>query len=166
MIDPAHDVDPTQVIARIQASPIRRVFAVGMQGILGCLLLYLAFNEDLAGFGYRLFLIVGGALSLWSAQRLWRATSVALELTSLELRNTDGKVLALCENMTKVDRGLFAFKPSNGFMIHLDQKHPRAWLPGMWWCTGKRLGVGGVIPSGEAKFMAETVQMMIALRDQ
>ena len=158
------DLDQSDVVARIHASPVRRVFAVAMQGILGVLLIYLGFDTDLSGFGYRIFLIVAGLFALYSAQKLWRATSVGLELTAEVLRDTNGKVLAQCAGITKVDRGLFAFKPSNGFMLHLDEKHPRAWSAGMWWCTGKRLGVGGVIPAGEAKFMAETLQMMIATR--
>jgi len=157
--------DPTAVIARVHASPIRRVFAVGVQGVLGALLIYLGFGTDGIGFAYRFFLLAAGVFSLFSAQRLWRATSVGLELTQEVLRDTAGRVLAKADDIVKVDRGLFAFKPSNGFMVHLGQSYPRGWAAGMWWCTGKRLGVGGVVPAGETKFMAEALQMMIATRE-
>ncbi|WP_420860749.1 hypothetical protein [Algirhabdus cladophorae] len=152
------------VLAEIQASGARRIFAVGAQGVLGVLLIYLAIANPPSGFGYIVFLLVAGVFSLISAQRLWRATATGLRLTTSALSDMNGTVLAKTADMTKVDRGLFAFKPSNGFMVHLAHRHPRKWAPGMWWCTGKRIGVGGVVPAGQSKFMAEQIELLLVKR--
>jgi len=153
------------ILAEIYASPARRIFAVGTQGLLGALLIYIAVVNPPEGIGYIVFLLVCGVFSLISAQRLWRATAKGLQLTSEVLRDTEGMVLAPVEAMTKVDRGLFAFKPSNGFMLHLKERRSRHWAQGLWWSTGKRLGIGGVVPAGQAKFMAERIEMLIVQRD-
>ena len=64
-----------------------------------------------------------------------------------------------------VDRGLFAFKPSNGFVVVLSQGGWRGWAPGLWWRLGRRLGVGGVTSAAQAKAMAEILSIEIARRD-
>ena len=63
-----------------------------------------------------------------------------------------------------MDRGAFAFKPSNGFMLKLSRKGPFAWEPGIWWRIGRRVGVGGVTPGTPAKVMAEMIQERITRR--
>jgi hypothetical protein len=41
-----------------------------------------------------------------------------------------------------------------------------AWVPGLWWRIGKRVGVGGVTPSQPARYMAEVMSAMILEREQ
>jgi len=41
---------------------------------------------------------------------------------------------------------------------------PRAWSPGMWWRMGRRVGIGGTVAAGPAKFMAEQIALRIATR--
>ena len=154
---------PDGVIVRLEASAPRRWFAVATLGILGLLLLYLALAQPPAP-GWQAFLIVLGALALWLTQLLYRATAQAIELRPEGLFSSDGMALAEMEEISHVDRCLFAFKPSNGFVVTLRHKQPRGWAPGLWWRFGKRLGIGGVTPSGPAKFMAEQIAFRLATR--
>lgn len=153
------------VIARVQASPGRRVFGCGAIVALGMLLVMLAFTQGETGLGYRVFLMLCGVAFLSLGAVMWRATQIVIELTVDELRDTTGMVLARLEDVNKVERGVFAFKPSNGFMVRLKHKAPRGWRPGLWWRAGKMIGVGGVTPSGEGKFMAEALSFLVAQRD-
>lgn len=152
--------DENGIYAVVQASPARRVFAYGVQFGLGALLIYLTLVQPPA-FHWMVFMLVFGILMLWQAERMRRATQVILELTETELRDSTGTVLARIDEIHSVNRGVFALKPSNGFTLVLDNKKPRAWLPGLWWRFGRRVGVGGVTNAGQSKFMAERISMMI-----
>jgi hypothetical protein len=41
-------------------------------------------------------------------------------------------VLARIDEIASLDRGTFAFKPSNGFLLRLSRKGTRVWRPGLW----------------------------------
>jgi len=86
---------------------------------------------------------------------------MGLVLSETELKDTAGNVLALLSDIEGVDRGMLAFKPSNGFVLRLKTSQPRAWAPGLWWRVFKRVGVGGVTPSGPTKFMAEQIALRV-----
>lgn len=148
------------VIATLQASVMRRYFAYGAVFILGAMLIVLAFVQPPA-LGWQVFLIVLGAGALIVAERLRRATLLGLVLTETELRDTSGHVLTTLDNVRSVDRGAFAFKPSNGFVLRLRRREARTWAPGLWWRYSTRIGVGGVTPSGPAKYMAEQIALRI-----
>jgi len=152
------------VIITVQASPARRIFGAGSLGVLGLMLVYLGFTLQ-GGVSGRVVLVLGGGFALWATSKLWAAASRILELTETELRESNGSTLVKIDDIDRVERGTFAFKPSNGFMIILKQRHPRAWKPGMWWRTGRRLGVGGVTNAGQNKAMAEIMTAMMAKRD-
>lgn len=151
----------SEVLATLNPSPIRRHFAYGVLAILGGLTIYLAFSTAPA-FGFRIFLLILGVLILIAAERMRRSTSMVLTLTDKDLRDSAGTVLCALDNIEKIERGLFAFKPSHGFVVVTKHKQSFYWAPGMWWRFGKRVGVGGVTPSGPAKFMAERMAMAIA----
>ena len=67
-----------------------------------------------------------------------------------------GPSLHNLKNIARVERGLFAFKPSNGFLILLNNPMSRAWHPGLWWRFGRRIGIGGVTPQAEGKVHGRT----------
>ena len=96
-------------------------------------------------------------LTLFAAERLWRATGGRLEVTRTELRTGEGRVLTPISNVKSVDRGVFAFKPSNGFLVTLEEPCGSGWSPGLWWQRGRMIGVGGVVRGGEARAMAEFI---------
>ena len=153
-----------EVEAVLKASAGRRLIGVGSLGGLGALMLYmaLAFSPDP---GWQAVQVAIGLLALWCARRMWRAMAARLELTEAGLRSTDGRMLAPMAEIVAVDRGVFAFKPSNGFTITLRAKGPVAWEPGLWWRIGRRVGVGGVTPGTPAKYMAEMIEARLNARD-
>lgn len=151
----------SDVITRLKPSLVRRYFAVAIVFTLGLILLILAFNKPPETFGWQVFLIVLGGGSIWLAETMRRATAIWLELTDEELRESSGRVLCRIEDIASVERGAFAFKPSNGFLINLNARQSRAWAPGMWWRIGNKIGVGGVTSASEGKFMADLIAMKL-----
>ncbi|MDG1406340.1 MAG: hypothetical protein P8Q50_00560 [Octadecabacter sp.] len=148
------------VIVTLRASAMRRYFAYGAVFILGAMLILLAFVQPPA-FGWQVFLIALGAGTLVVAERLRRATMLGLIMTETDLRDTSGQILTTLGNIKSVDRGAFAFKPSNGFVLRLHKSAPRVWAPGLWWRFSTRIGVGGVTPAGPAKYMAEQIALRV-----
>jgi len=157
------DTADDDIEMQLAASVGRRMIGVGSVALLGVIMFYLAIVQS-PGPGWRLFMVAFGGLALWMAQRMWHATAHRLELTPDGLRSSDGRVIAAMDDVVAVDRGVFAFKPSNGFMVRLSRKGPFAWEPGLWWRIGRRVGVGGVTHRTPAKVMAEMIEMRIAQR--
>ncbi|MEL6293736.1 MAG: hypothetical protein AAFV87_00950 [Pseudomonadota bacterium] len=148
------------VLAIVQASKGRRLLGVVAMWSLGILLLYVAMVEPPA-IGWQLFLILMGAGAIWLAELMRRATALRLELTKTELRDSEGRILAQLDDIERVDRGVFAFKPSNGFLILRKSPAETAWRPGLWWRYGRRVGVGGMTSAAETKFMADAISTML-----
>ncbi|MGZ2258484.1 hypothetical protein [Roseobacter sp. A03A-229] len=153
-----------EVLATVQASLGRRVLGIGLLAVLGVLVIYVAFMTP-PSFGWQMFLIALGVTALLVADAMRRSTSHVLELTRTELRESSGTVIAQVSNITGIDRGAFAFKPSNGFLLRLENPGARKWRPGLWWRFGRRVGVGGMTPGRQTKFMAEIIAVMLAERE-
>lgn len=154
-----------EVLARIVPSTGRRLLGIGMLSFLAFLVLYVAITTP-PSVGWQLFLIALGAVSLMIANTMRKSTRNTLELTRTELRDDTGTILAKVEDIISIDRGAFAFKPSNGFLLRLTRPHPKDWRPGLWWRASTRIGVGGMTPMRSTKYMAEIIAIMIAERDQ
>jgi hypothetical protein len=152
-----------EVLLTVEASGLRRVMGVAMLAVIGVTLLFVALSTP-PSIGWLLFLLVVGVGALWLSVRMWQATSHKLELTEEELRCSDGTVIARVADIENIDRGFFAFKPSNGFLIRTTTPGTRVWLPGLWWRAGRRIGVGGVTPASQSKAMSEILAAMIAQR--
>ncbi|MBY5931527.1 hypothetical protein KUV51_00840 [Tateyamaria omphalii] len=157
------DFKEGEVIATINASPGRRILGVGSLWILSLMVIYVGIVRP-PEIGWQIFLLALGGGSLWIAEKMRRATALTLELTPEELRDSSGQVVARTADIASLDRGMFAFKPSNGFLLRLTHSGERAWRPGLWWRLGNRVGVGGMTPGHQAKFMAEILSAMIAER--
>ena len=157
--------DENGVYATVTASPARRLFAYGILFSLGALVLFTTWSQP-PGLVWMVFMLIFGVGALWLAERLRRATMLVIELTETEVRDSSGVVLARMDDIKGVDRGVFAFKPSNGFTLVMKTKKPRSWAPGLWWRLGRRVGVGGVTSAGQSKFMAEQIAFRLAGRDQ
>lgn len=157
--------DQTEVLAEISASTPRRWIAIICLFGLGGVLLYVAFAQPPA-FGWQMFLLVLGGGALWMGDALRRATEGRLELTETELREAGGEVIAYVADVKSVDRGFFAFKPSNGFLMRTTAPAgAKRWRPGLWWRLGNQIGIGGVAPGSQTKFASEILSAMIAQRD-
>lgn len=159
------DEPDDEILATVAASAGRRFLGIGMLAILGVMVLYVALTNPPA-LGWQIFLLAFGTIALMVADAMRRATAFRLELTREELRDTGGEVIARVAEIRSVDRGAFAFKPSNGFLLRTSASAPRRWRPGLWWRIGARIGVGGMTPGRQTRNMAEIIAIMIAERDQ
>ncbi len=148
--------DENGIYATVAASPVRRIFAYGILFSLGALVLFTTISQPPSA-PWLVFMLLFGFGVLLLAERLRRATMLVIELTDTEVRDSSGEVLARIDDIKGVDRGAFAFKPSNGFTLVMKSKKPRSWAPGLWWRLGHRVGVGGVTSAGQSKFMAEQI---------
>jgi hypothetical protein len=153
------------VLAVLEAGAIRRWIGVMTLAAMSAVLLYAAAT---AGTGplWQIMTAGLGGVSLWAADGFRRATSRRLELTESGLRDGSGEVIASMDDIVSLERGAFAFKPSNGFTIRTASPGSRVWRPGMWWRFGHRVGIGGVTPAAQAKAMAELLLQRIAARDR
>ncbi len=151
-------------LARIKASTGRRYLGVGTLLALGVLLIYVAFNTPPASILWQVFLIGLGGLSLWCSQIMWRSTAIELILTDEALSDSTGEILARSDEIERVNRGMFAAKPSNGFTILLKSPGTRVWRPGIWWRLGRRVAVGGVTAGHQTKPVADILTFKVAER--
>jgi hypothetical protein len=152
------------VLARLDPSQPRRVIGTMVQVALGVVLISLAVSFPREQMALRLAMLVLGGLVFYGTYLTWRATAGGLVLTASGLRDDTGKLLAEIANVREVSRGAFALKPSHGFSLVLYRGMGFAWVPGLWWRIGKRVGIGGVTPSQPARFMAETIAAMVVER--
>ncbi len=154
-----------EILVTVSVSALRRWLGIAVLAAFGGLLIYVAFATPPA-LHWQGFLLLIGAASLWLADRMRRATEQRIELTRSELRGSDGTRIAAIDEIEALDRGLFAFKPSNGFLIRTHAPAPRAWRPGLWWRLGRRIGIGGVTAAAQTKAMSEILAALLAERDQ
>ncbi|MBW4707743.1 hypothetical protein KX928_08080 [Roseobacter sp. YSTF-M11] len=159
-----HDGQDEDVLATVAASTGRRILGIGLLAVLGVLVIYVAFVTP-PGFGWQMFLLVLGAVALMIADTMRRSTAHKLELTGTELRDSGGVVIAYVDDIASIDRGTFAFKPSNGFLLRTKSPGARMWRPGLWWRFGRRIGIGGMTPGRQTKYMAEIIAVMLAERE-
>lgn len=159
--------DENEVLATVSASTGRRFLGLVSLGVLGVLLIYIAFVRP-PELIWQLFLIAVGGIALWMADAMRRATASRVELTPKGLRDADGTVIAAIEDIQSMDRGFFAFKPSNGFLLKLRSGagEGRIWRPGLWWRMGRRIGIGGMTPGNQTKFMSDVLAALLAEREQ
>lgn len=140
------------VIAHATASQPRRWLGVLTLGALGALFVRVALMAT--GGVWLQIVLFGMALAVWVlAVQMWRATALSVELHENELRDSAGTVLVRLENIEMVERGSFALKPSQGFVLRTATPGPFSWRPGLWWRIGRRVGVGGVVPASRTKQM-------------
>lgn len=154
----------TQPLAIITPSTPRRAIATLVLTGIGAMLISVGISETPSDAVWRGILLICGGLSFAAALKLWRATSDGLVLTAESLADTQGRVLCHCGDIAGLDRGTFALKPSNGFVLRLRGSMPLGWAPGVWWRIGSRLGIGGVLPADQTKFMAQVIAGIVAAR--
>lgn len=149
------------VMAVLTPSPARRFVSLMVLLFLGVLLVYLGLVVQAPSFIWQMMLIGAGLGVLVLAEKLRRATAHSIILTSEVLRDSAGRELCKLGDVAAVERGAFAFKPSHGFVIRTRTGGEWVWAPGLWWRFGRRIGVGGATPAGQAKFMAEMIAVQI-----
>jgi hypothetical protein len=153
------------LISIAEVAPARRWLALVMLAALSLVLLYIAVVQA-PSMGWQVFLLASGGLGLWLAIRMRESTRYRIEMTETELRDSAGNRLALIADIVMVERGVLAFKPSNGFVIRTAKPAPRSWMPGLWWRVGRRVGIGGVTPAAQTRVMADMLAMRVQARLQ
>lgn len=133
--------------------------------ILGVGLLLILATQPPSGIVKQLFLLLLGVAFLLQARRSWKSTGNHLVLTREGIFDAAGFELCAIDNIESVDRGLFAFKPSNGFLVRLHKPLPRSWSPGLWWRVGRRIGIGGSTPAGQGKQMSDILSVLLLRED-
>ncbi|ABD56356.1 hypothetical protein [Jannaschia sp. CCS1] len=160
-------IDPDEHLASIIPRAPRRVVAVGFIVSLAVIVWTVAALRPPEHFGYMLFLVFFGAGCFWLGYTMWHASAREIELTRSELREVGGRVLCTVDNVARVDRGAFAFKPAGGFLIRLKEPHaPRVYAPGLWWRWGRTLAVGGVTARQDGKNVADMMIVMLVERGE
>lgn len=154
-----------EILVTVRVSTLRRWLGIGVLLAFGGMVIYVALATPPAPL-WQVFLLVIGAGALWGAERMRRATEHRIELTRDELRGSDGTRIAAVDQIEGLERGMFAFKPSNGFLIRTRAPGGRAWRPGLWWRLGRRVGVGGVTAAAQTKAMSEILAALLAERAQ
>ena len=167
MDDPSQDPEDAlraPPVLVLETSAVKRIFSAGILYLLAGLLGFVLLTHPPRDLVWTLFLVGMLAGTLWLAVRTQASTRYWLELRSDGLYRSSGDLICGLDEIASVNRGAFAFKPSNGFMLRLNVKTPRCWQPGLWWSLGDRVGVGGVTSANQTKAMAEIISAMIASR--
>lgn len=157
-------LDSDAPLVEVKSSVMRRYSGLAVLFMLGALLLYISFVKPPEDLGWQVFLILFGLAIMYLGEKMRKATLKSVLLTREGIFSSDGTKLVGIENVKSIDRGVFAFKPSNGFTVVMHEKQPRHWAPGLWWRLGKRLGVGGVVQASQTKSMAEVLAALVHQR--
>lgn len=159
--EPAMELDPNAPLVEVKCSIMRRLTGLAVLFLLGTLLLYIAFVKPPEELWWQAFLLLFGAGIMYLGEKMRKATLESVILTSEGLFSSNGTQLVAIENVKSIDRGVFAFKPSNGFTVLMHERQSQAWQPGLWWRYGRRLGVGGVVQASQTKSMAEVMAVLV-----
>ena len=138
--------------------------AVGALAAEGAAVLYTAAVQNGSPTRTNLLALLG-VTALWASAAVRRTTAGTVELTENGLRDQDGTLIAKLDDIAKVERGMFAFKPSNGFLLRMKSSQSRGWRMGLWWRLGRQIGIGGMLPAPETKRMAERIATLLESRD-
>lgn len=105
-----------------------------------------------------------------------RRRNSSLYLTQRGIEDPDGRIICAAENIASVDRGAFAVRPSNGFVVRLKEPQKFDWQPGLWWRYGTRMGIGGLTSGPQSRAMSGILALrlgqtrdasdLVALRSQ
>lgn len=155
----------SEILARLQIAPIRRWTGAIVLALIGVGLLYSGLFYPPAVLLGRLAVFLLGFLMILQALWSLRAKSGALVLKSDGLWVENGPQLAALDDIETVQVSAFAIKPSNGFAVVLRSPTGFKWVPGLYWCVGRRIGVGGATNPSQAKAMAETLSTLIMDRE-
>lgn len=156
---------PEDVIARLMPSQARRMFLSLVTGGMGGLLVVALVNAPPEGVLAGAALLGAAASFLFVAWRIWIGSNAFIELTDTALDEVEAggarRRICLLDEIERVERGVVAMRPSNGFALRLHAPAPSAWGPGLWWRVGRRVGVGGMTSRADCKAMAEVLEFTL-----
>ncbi len=155
----------SEILARLQIAPVRRWVGVIILALIGVGLIYSGLVYPPAALLGRLAIFLLGFLIILQAYWNLQVRSGALVLKEDGLWVENGPQLAALDNIETVQVSAFSIKPSNGFAVVLRSPARLKWVPGLYWCVGRRIGVGGATHPAQAKAMAELLSTLIMDRE-
>lgn len=154
----------TEIIAKLEPSLGRRWAGVVALTLAGLTLIGTVVLRRPDSVFVTFIAILLGGVFLWQAQWNLRVTRLGLYVTRQGVYDSDGQMIVALSDIEEVDRGLFAFKPSNGFLLRLFRPEKARWAPGLYWRIGRRMGVGGATNPAQTRKLAETIEMLLMER--
>lgn len=150
----------SDILAEVRLSAMRVAVVVAILSLLIVLSLSLFLPEFFQTDALKglLFLICG--LALWQFYKRLPLARAALILTEEGLFDEEGKLICALSNIRSLDRSWLSFRPSNGFLLRLHTPVDWCWCPGVYWCAGHRIGVGGAVERAAAKAMADQLVIL------
>ena len=155
-----------ETLAVVRPAPARRVALIIVTSLLGFALLSIGLDAPEGGIWLRVTFVIAGVGMLWGGWWVWRNSAVDLVLTTLDLRQSDGRIICALADVTRVERGLAALRPATGFALYLREPMPLAWVPGLWWRRGRRVGIGGMTTRAGAKALADVIEAEVQAQRQ
>lgn len=165
-----HDPAP---LSHLAISPARRMGGLGCLLLLAAITLSTALSVGELPVWARVFLAATGGGALWCVSRIYTARHLILELrndgiyltsrTEERAAGQEGgaRLLVGLDEIVRVDRGALSFRPSNGCLIALNSKKPRSWEPGLFWTSGRLVGIGGMVARHESKAFIDALSARI-----
>jgi len=158
----------TKLLATARARPLgesghRALPALGVLGVL-----FRDLPSHLHRRQFRWQSVIAGQWRGWPLWQMGRPNAprpplVQFELTPTEFARHHGySDRAGRGYYSGCDRGVFAFKPSNGLLRGPSEHWRRpSLLPGYWWRIGRRVGIGALEPPAiRTKFMSEIMSAL------
>lgn len=151
----------SNIILKIQPNLGRRIFSILLLCICAAVIMNIAFSDTMHSMPLKFILIGFGVAFLWQAQASFRFANAALILKHDGIYDDQDNLICDLSNIALVDRGWFSFKPSNGFLLRLHAPQSRKWSPGLYWCIGRRLGIGGALSPAQTKAMSDKLILLM-----
>lgn len=156
---------PERPVLHLTPAPFKRGVSAAMLFVLAFLLGYVLLTHPPAATGWMVFLGLMTAGAGWLGIAMVQSRPQGLELRADGLYRADGELVCLLADIVSVNRGAFAFKPSNGFLLRLSRPQDRAWTPGLYWRLGHFVGVGGVTHKAQGDMIAETIALTLSAKE-
>lgn len=150
----------SDVILKIQPTYSRRLFGMAILSIAAFVMFSFAFVETSQSALLKLILFLMGYAFLWQVVTTILMKNAALILSRDGLFDEQGRLVCALSNIAEIDKGVFSFKPSNGFLIRLHHSNGINWTPGLYWCVGKRIGIGGALNPSQTKELADKLLLL------
>lgn len=154
----------TRIAARLDMGPVRYWATCTVIAALALLLSYVAMTSANSMLTQTVLGVM--ALCIFAVLILFiKAGRQSLFLTNDGIFDSHGRAICTLEEIERVDRGSFAFKPSNGFLVRTKSRGTRAWHPGLWWRMGNLIGIGGITSNAQGKAMADLLALRLRGED-
>ena len=153
-------LEENETLIVLRVSPVKSFLGSALLVTLGFTLLY-SIHKKTAEENIILDLIfLSVALTLiYYGWRIIKAKQTGVKLTKLGIYDLNNTLLYRTSDIKYLDRGIFAIKPANGFIIHLNKPLAFHWHPGLFWCIRKRLAIGGLLSKQECKAFADLLEI-------